>query len=194
MDELLIRREKAELRRRMRAVRLALPPEQQRGCAREFLRHLIAWPLWRQAGTVMAYAAVRGEADLTPALSALWQSKKRVVLPRCEGKRLLALAVRGPEELSPGCMGIPEPVAACGAVDPDEIDLILVPGLAFDRTGGRLGQGAGYYDRFLPETRGFRLGVCHAACLLESVPMGPLDCRMDAVLTEEGILPLRGEE
>ena len=193
MDEFLIRQEKADLRNEMRAVRASLTVQEQRRTARLLLERLEAWSLWKKAETVMAYAAVRGEADLTPALQSLWREGRRVVLPRCEGKRLAALAVRGPEELSPGYMGIPEPKAVCTAVDPDEIDLILVPGLAFDRSGGRLGQGAGYYDRFLPLTHGFRLGVAHAACVVGRVPADPWDCRMDAILTTDGILPSEGE-
>ena len=69
-----------------------------------------------------------------------------------------------------------------------EIGLILVPGIEFDRAGFRLGQGGGYYDSFLPETRGFRLGVCHSWELLPGIPKEPHDARVDAVLTERGIL------
>lgn len=194
MDELLIRQEKARLRSEMRAFRKSLGAEAQQRTARLLLERLEAWPPWRQARTVMAYAAVRGEPDLGAALQALWHEGRRVVLPRCEGNRLAALAVRGPEDLAPGCMGIPEPVEGCTAVAPEEIDLILVPGLAFDRRGGRLGQGAGYYDRFLPCTQAFRLGVAHSGCVIGRVPADPWDCRMDAILTTDGILPSEGED
>jgi 5-formyltetrahydrofolate cyclo-ligase len=66
--------------------------------------------------------------------------------------------------------------------------LILVPGVAFSRTGGRLGHGKGYYDRFLAETQGKRLGICYEARLLEQVPMEPWDCPMDGVLTDQQLI------
>lgn len=92
------------------------------------------------------------------------------------------------DELVPGAYGIWTPREDCPEILPGEIDLILVPGTAFDRRGARLGQGGGYYDRFLPRTAGFRMGVCHDFALLDRVAQQPHDQRMDAVVTPGGII------
>ena len=90
-------------------------------------------------------------------------------------------------------MGIPEPDGSCPEEDPAAISLLLIPGLAFDRKGGRLGQGGGFYDRFLPETRGLRIGVCGGDGLVERVPTEPWDEGVDALLTPQTFWIVKGE-
>ena len=134
----------------------------------------------------MAYAAIRGEPDLTPLLSAALVQGKMLLMPRCEGKRLSVRRITNLRDLIPGTWGIPEPGEACPEAEPEAADLILVPGLAFSPEGYRLGQGAGYYDRFLPETRAVCVGVCYAREIRE-VPRAPWDARMDWILTEDAL-------
>ena len=81
-----------------------------------------------------------------------------------------------------------EPEAGCEVFPPEEIDLILVPGTAFDAGGGRLGQGGGYYDRFLEKTGALRVGVCHGFALQKSVPEEAHDARMDYILTPQAVI------
>ena len=90
-------------------------------------------------------------------------------------------------QLVPGAYGLPEPGGDCPEIAPEAIDVVLVPGTAFDAGGGRIGQGGGYYDRFLPGTRAYRIGVCHDFALLGSVPMQAHDQRMDAVVCPSGL-------
>ncbi len=87
----------------------------------------------------------------------------------------------------PGGFGLLEPARADRASLPDEVDVVLVPGLAFDRTGGRLGQGRGYYDRALAEVSAMRMGICLAPGLIEHVPMQPHDLRMHQVVTPDAV-------
>ena len=139
----------------------------------------------------MAYAALPGEPDLSPVLREILSSGRRLALPRCEGEEIVPRLVSGLWQLSPGTYGIPEPGGDCPLVRPEEIGLLLVPGLSFDRDGFRLGQGGGYYDRFLTQTRGFRLGVCHEWELLPAVPREAHDERVNAVLTGNGLTQSR---
>lgn len=197
---------KASLRAEMRARRDALPPAARQGHAAAAAAHLLASPAWQKAATVSLYAAVRSEADTALLLRAAWESGKAVFLPYCSrrvaGKMRLVLCP-GPEALCPGPYGIPEP-----AVSPDlshfeavrkngcpssvAPELIVVPGLAFDRSGGRLGLGGGYYDRLLsrPEfSASLRMGFAYAAQLTDdALPMDSWDVPMHAVCTEQGIL------
>jgi 5-formyltetrahydrofolate cyclo-ligase len=135
---------------------------------------------------------------------------KTVAWPYCpqrEGGEMLALAAhlayaahlekaQDDSAWAKDACGIPAPdPARARQIDPAEIDLVLVPGTAFDRAGGRVGMGAGFYDRYLPRcTRAFWLGVAFEAQLVERAAAGPLDARMDAVATERGVWYTRHAE
>ena len=180
---------KAELRARMRQMRRSLSPQEQEAAARAVHDHLAALDVYRTARVVMAYMAGRGELSLEPAIRDLLDRKRTLVLPRCEADGIMTARKIGALcALSPGAYGLLEPDDACERIDPTQIDLILVPGVAFDRDGGRLGQGAGYYDRFLPGTHAIRAGVCHDFALLEQVPSQAHDIPMDFVITPAGII------
>ena len=188
-----LRREKARLRSARLAERRALPAAVRAKEAEALARLLLSLPVWREAETVLAYAALPDEPDLAPALRALLSSGRRLALPRCEGDRLVPCLVPSLSRLRPGAFGIPEPDGSCPPADPAAIRLALVPGLAFDREGFRLGRGGGFYDRFLPGTRAFRVGVCREADFLPRLPREPWDARADAVLTPGGFRLCRAE-
>ncbi len=169
---------KAELRRRLR----------QRPAAGDSsaLCHRVLESAWfRGAETVLVYCAIPPEPDLEPVLEAALGQGKTLLLPRCEADGIMtARLVRDLAELQRGAYGIREPRPGAPEFPPEQIQLILTPGVAFDRRGGRLGRGKGYYDRFLQKTNGMTVGVCYGAGLLDQVPMEPHDRRMDAVVTE----------
>ena len=185
--------EKREMRREMRRLRAQRDGASALAEGRGMARVLMKTQAWQSASCVMAYAAVRGEPDLTPILQAALAEGKALVLPRCEGRRLAACRVTDLSRLRPEAMGIPEPDGSCPEEDPAAISLLLIPGLAFDRKGGRLGQGGGFYDRFLPETRGLRIGVCGGDGLVERVPTEPWDEGVDALLTPQTFWIVKGE-
>lgn len=185
--------EKEALRRAMRARRRALEDEEQAEAARAVLAHLRGFAPYRAAKRVMAYAACRGEMDLAPVMADVLASGRTLALPRCEAPGVMtARRVTGAEDLCTGAYGLTEPRASCGVIPPGEIDLILVPGTAFDREGGRVGQGGGYYDRFLNQTRTLRIGVCHGFALTARVPREAHDAQMDMILTPEGLIACGG--
>lgn len=173
----------------MRAARRRLAETEQQAAAQAVFALLSEFEPYRSAKCVMAYMACRGELDLGPVIRDVLERGKTLLLPRCEpGRQLTARKVVGNDDLSPGAYGLMEPNADCEIADPKQIDLILVPGAAFDRIGGRIGQGAGYYDQFLPETDGLRVGICHGFALFERVPCEIHDIRMDTVITPGGII------
>jgi 5-formyltetrahydrofolate cyclo-ligase len=88
-------------------------------------------------------------------------------------------------EIVSGRFGIREPAAACAEIPPANLDLLLVPGIAFDWRGNRLGRGKGFYDRLLSKTRGVKCGIAFEEQLVEKVPTGSRDARVDFVLTPE---------
>ncbi|MDI3316061.1 MAG: 5-formyltetrahydrofolate cyclo-ligase [Bacillota bacterium] len=177
------------MRRQLLAWRRSLPPAQRRAWDRAMVRRLLAWPPFLQAHLVMGYVAWRGEPDLGAALR--WRRRQggAVVLPATDpaAHRILPRRFLSGMRLRRGPLGIPEPPEEAPAVDPSEIDLVLLPGVAFDRRGFRLGYGGGYFDRWLarPGMHARTVGVAYAAQIVESLPHAPWDRRVEELLSEE---------
>ena len=187
--------EKAEIRRQMRSMRRALSGEEQKRAADGVYAQIMRMESYRSARTVMAYAAVRGELSLERVMEDIRASGRRLALPRCgESGGMDACLVTERCQLRQGAYGIWEPDESCPVVPPEEIDLMLIPGTAFDRAGGRIGQGGGYYDRYILKTRAVRVGICHGFALVNRIPTEKHDVRMDAVVTPEETLIFRQKE
>ncbi|MCI6267942.1 MAG: 5-formyltetrahydrofolate cyclo-ligase [Clostridiales bacterium] len=179
---------KDELRHAMRARRRALSQEEQRRASLAVLERVRAFAPYREARSVMAYMACRGELDLSPVLLDALAQGKTLLLPRCEAPGIMtARRVTELSQLAAGAYGLMEPAQCCAVFPPEEINLIFVPGTAFDALGGRLGQGGGYYDRFLARTKALRAGVCHDFALIARVPAQAHDMRMDCIFTPGGM-------
>lgn len=187
--------EKAEIRRQMRSMRRALSGEEQKRAADGVYAQIMRMESYRSARTVMAYAAVRGELSLERVTEHIRASGRRLALPRCgENGEMDACLVTERRQLRQGAYGIWEPDEGCPIVPPEEIDLMLIPGTAFDRAGGRIGQGGGYYDRYIIKTRAVRVGICHGFALVNRIPTEKHDVLMDAVVTPEETLIFRLKE
>jgi len=148
-------------------------------------------PEFVAAGTVFGYLAMAGEVQTQGILDACWQRGKQVCVPAYDAPRgRYAPARLGPaDELRPGHWQVLEP-AQVAWVDDARIDLAVVPALAFDLRGGRIGHGVGYYDRILAELKGrlgFKLGIGFEFQMVAAVPVDAHDVRMDAVVTEEAV-------
>jgi 5-formyltetrahydrofolate cyclo-ligase len=172
-----VRGDKAAIRRRMRLVRDLIDDR--------LLRSVLLWselaelPAYLDARSVMAFSAIAGEPDTDGLFARLQRDGKLLVLPRMrDGAIEPALVGDG---LQPGVLGIGEPQG--DAVAPADIDLIIVPGVAFTPVGDRLGRGGGHYDRFLPSARCPTVGVCFAEQVIDVLPIEPHDVRVDRLLT-----------
>ena len=182
---------KTALRALLSERRRSLAPELLAERSRAAAALLAARPEWRAARVVALYASLKREVDTAPLFLAASESGKRVVFPRvCEGSRQLSfVAVRSLAELTlRGASKISEPEGP--AVPLHEIDLLVVPGVAFDSRGERLGRGGGYYDVTLAAARpdAARIGLCLELQLVESIPVGPHDQRMSLVVTESRVI------
>lgn len=206
------------LRRAMLARRAALPPDEAARLGHAAQDALLASPAWQNARQVLLYVAVRNEAATARLLDAAWADGKQVLLPRCLTPAA-APGATGPAspaadcdnemclapcacaaDLKPGRYGIAEPdPARCPAIDMDAVpglapnfapDLAVIPGVAFDRRGNRLGHGAGYYDRFLAHpamARTALVGLAYAFQIVPALPVAPWDRPVHALCTEEGL-------
>jgi 5-formyltetrahydrofolate cyclo-ligase len=171
---------KARIRARYRAVRETKTPEEVREGSLALCQRLAEWEILGRAKRVMAYLAFRNELDLEPLFEAL--SEIEWIVPRVVGRQLV-LHPYDPQRLVRHRFGMLEPAADLPTIAPDTLDLVLVPGVAFDRQGGRMGFGGGFYDGFLPTTGALRVGVTFDDCLMDAVPCDEHDQRMDWVVT-----------
>lgn len=157
------------------------------------VENVLSHPWFSQAACVMAYCSIPPEIDLMPVLETALKQGKTLVLPRCEpGGHMTPRQVHSLEELVLGSYGILEPGQNAVQVPEQQIDLILVPGLAFDGMGHRLGRGKGYYDRFLSRTSAKTMGICRY--LVPEVPVEPHDISMNALVTEHNIITCERED
>ena len=156
-----------------------------RGDSAALCSRVLAHPWFLAGDGVMGFMPMPSEPDITPILRAALDMGKRLALPRCHGGGIMeAFWVEDLDALVPGAFGILEPGPSLPPAPPEALDLILTPGLSFDRTGGRLGRGMGYYDRFLAICPGKALGICFEEALLPRVPMEAHDRYMDGVATD----------
>lgn len=170
-------RVKAELRRRMRMVRDLVDDHTLRSV--QLWAALAELPEYQRARTVMAFVGMKGEPDTDPLIARLAAEDRRLVLPRVEGDRIVAVDADGP--LVTSRFGVSEPQGP--AVDVATIDLVVVPGLAFTPAGGRLGYGGGFYDRFLPMVEAPNVGVCFSEQVVDELPLEPHDVRVQRVVS-----------
>lgn len=186
-------------KRSVRALCLArrdsLTPDERAAASAAIVARLTEMPELLEASTVLCFASFRTEVDTAALLDWCLEHGKRLALPRVVGPRTLecCLVADSARDLATGAWGILEPVARLNAVDPAEIDCVIVPGSAFDRQGGRLGYGGGFYDAYLPQLRAGvpRIAVAFACQVCEEVPTLDHDLRMDALVTEDGVLRFR---
>lgn len=146
-----------------------------------------------EARIVAIYAPIHNEVDTAEVMHAALASAKLLLLPAVCNDGLELRSISGPGELCRGAFGIPEPAAQCPVHSPEEADLFVIPGIAFDLSGRRIGYGKGYYDRALhhQEGKGKLVGFCYDFQLLERIAGEPHDVRMDIIITERRIIRLR---
>jgi 5-formyltetrahydrofolate cyclo-ligase len=177
---------KKALRRKMRDLVEHLDAAAKGVRSEQACRLLSGQALWKNARSVLFYAPMEEEVNVWPLLDAAITGGKRVALPRYrpETDSYGACEVRNTSlDIWSGAFGIREPAPHCPLFGTMQLDLILVPGLAFDQRGGRLGHGKGYYDRLLAIARGVTCGVAFDEQIVEVVPVTPHDVTVDCILT-----------
>ncbi len=188
-------RQRPDIRQTMLARRDALGRDRRCFLSGRIHERLDALPEVRQSRILFVYVGFRSEVE-TMGLIETWLARgRRVVVPLTlvAEKRLLPVEIRDPAtELAPGYCSIPEPRAdlvAGRVIEPALIETVIVPGSVFDRRGGRMGYGGGYYDRFLSmeAPRALRIGLAFSCQLTDEIALQPHDQKMDILVTEEGM-------
>ncbi|MFT3951037.1 MAG: 5-formyltetrahydrofolate cyclo-ligase [Oscillospiraceae bacterium] len=180
---------KQALRAHFLKLRASLSAEEQARASAAMLEFLFGIPAFCAAGQVLTYVSAKGEPDTLALIARCLEQGKEVAVPRCLDKNgtMRFFTITRMNDLTQGFFGICEPDAACERAEIMRDAVCIVPGLAFDENGNRLGYGKGYYDRFLAEFCGVKIGPCYAACLAQRLPAEATDIPVDLVMTENRI-------
>lgn len=179
---------KHQLRQQCKTIRKGLGEETRQRASLAICGRLAAWDIFQTSDTILTYMPIRTEVDLRSLLVTF--PNKHWLLPRIlpEEEHRMVFHPYDPRHLVQHPFGMAEPAPSLPEVLPGEIQLVLVPGLAFDHCGWRLGYGGGYFDRFLKDFRGVSVGVVFQALLFESIPHGEHDIPMQWLVTEEEMI------
>ena len=184
---------KKEIRKRILEQRDALAVEEVNAKSTAIFERLYSLSQYGNAKVILAYMDYRNEVMTGEFIKRCMRDGKRVALPKVEpGNALSIYEISGIErDTSAGFKGIQEPDGAVlNRLDPVEIDMAVIPGVAFDLCRNRIGYGAGYYDRLLPSLRSdcTKAGVAYGFQLVDTIPTGRFDIHMDIIITENGII------
>lgn len=180
--------EKQQLRAVMRARERQLSDRYRRESDQAIAAHLTAMPEYQDAGTIFCFVGTPHEIDTRPILKNALAAGKRLCVPLCTGPGMMELRqITTLSQLSPGAYGIPEPPEDAPTVSVDETDFAILPCLTCNHLGHRLGQGQGYYDRFLAHYRSGAVLLCREKLIREEIPLEPHDYPIPWVLTERGL-------
>lgn len=184
-----IRELKNRLRQKHRALRVSMPPEEKKRRDDEIRRRVQSLYQYRRASLILCFVSTAIEVDTRLLIQEAIDGGKRVAVPYCvEGTRRMEFyEINGMEDLAPRTFGVLEPVPErCRRLSGfPKNSLCIVPGLAFDRTGYRLGYGKGYYDRFLKDYPGVNVGIVYSSCMEHRLPHGRFDVSVDLLVTEK---------
>jgi len=180
---------KSELRQLARTRLSLFTPEQRRVLSTAAVAQLLALPEFQRAQRILGYLPLKDELDLSPALETALQSGKTVALPRYipeQDAYCAALVTENFASLSPGAFGILEPSAAAAIMPLNQLDFVLVPGVAFDPSGRRLGRGKGFYDRLLANVNSadcIKCGIAVDEQIVIGIPAEPHDISVNLIVT-----------
>lgn len=182
---------KKELRQRFRDVLLSMSPEEMQAKSAAAARLLFESKLYRNAKSVMVFISLPMEIDTTPVALRAWRDRKRVLAPRIswEQRRMLPVEIHSlTENVVEIRLGIREPVSGRPAPI-SGIDLVLVPGVAFDKSGNRLGRGRGFYEKFLShaEFHGVTCAYAFEEQVAASIPVEPGDRPVQQLITDKKV-------
>ena len=184
-----------QLRKKVLAERDRIAPEVRTDKSRAIANALLALPEVRESSSIFIYVNFRSEVETLSIIDTLLAMGKTVSVPLTltEEQRLDIVAITDPHrELEPGYCSIPEPTATCAwhnTIEPDQLDLIILPGSVFDTRGGRFGYGGGYYDRLLeqiPAAR--RIALAFETQVVDRLELQPHDQILDRIVTEDRVI------
>ncbi len=176
---------KEAIRCEMLRMRRQMPPEKTARLSEQCRKRLLSCREFAESGTVFLYLDCQGEVETGRLIQDCLDHRKRVAVPKVEGPRMMRFYEIGSlADVAPGYAGILEP-AGGRIVVPEKGSCMILPGVAFDRKGNRLGYGGGFYDAYCHDWRdAFRIGLCYEWQVLDQLPEDPSDCPVQCLVTD----------
>ncbi len=186
------REEKKELRKAYLEKRLSMDPALKKTMDERICNTLAGLVSYRYADNVLMYYPTKGEIDVLPLLENALKVGKRVALPRCDESGLPKMDyyfIEKTEDLENGVFGIPCPKTDLPVYSPETkgTTIVLIPALAYDKKGYRLGYGKGYYDRYVDKSKMTTIGLTYSDFLVDELPRGRFDVSVHFVVTDKGV-------
>ena len=183
---------KAELRRQIKEEIAALPGDYISASDNGLLLRITTMTEFSAARNIMIYFSVEKEPDTREIAKNALSTGKTVAFPYCyRGGIMQARIVKSLDELRPAMLGIPAPPVTAPIIEPEYLDLVIVPALTYDRSGYRLGYGGGYYDRYLHELPVYTVGMARERLMKDELPRESHDIAVKCLVTECGIMEIR---
>lgn len=179
---------KKALRQEIKAAAAALDEGYTKEADLEIFSHVAGLPEYEQAGTLFCFVGTSGEIDTAPILEDALRKGKRVGVPKCTARGIMEVReIWSLGDLEAGKYGILEPGKDAPVIQPEEINLAIVPCMSCSHDGRRLGYGGGYYDRYLVRTRAVKAVICRERIMRADIPVELHDQLMDMVISEHGV-------
>lgn len=183
---------KTDIRKFMLSKRDSIDAQQKRIWDDKIFEAIIGSDFYKKANMIFTFVSFKSEVDTHKLINHAINEKKVICVPRIKSKQagIEVFKINDLADLETGYFGVPEPMECCHPVDIRDIDLTIMPGLAFDREGGRVGYGGGFYDRFLMkmERRLYKIAPAYEFQLLDKVPMDDWDIPIDGIVTEQELI------
>lgn len=187
-----IREVKKEMRRHYRSLRDNLSDQEKAMLDEKIMRKITQLWSYREEDLLLTYVSTNSEVDTKELIKYALNDGKKVAVPRCidNTRDMDFYLIKSLDDLERGSFGVMEPIReTCEKLEDFSQGLCIVPAIAFDKNGYRLGYGKGYYDRFLGRFSGRVFGTCYSFCLCNSLPHGKFDRRVTSIVTEKRIIP-----
>ena len=181
---------KQQLRKQIRERIMCMSEEERERWSGQIAGRLYELNEWQHAHTIGITISVDEEVSTYEMIERAWQEGKRVAAPKCDrlSRTMTFREIRSWDDLEKVYMNLREPIPArTKEISADEIELLIMPGIAFTEKGDRLGYGGGYYDRFLPHYSGHTIALAYSAQLVPSIPMDEHDKRVQKIVTESQV-------
>lgn len=180
--------DKQSFRANMLSVRRECSEVQRKTIDQQITNHILVHPAYIQANIIFIYYSIGDEISTMELIDDALQCGKIVCIPHCEPNRQMsARAITQPGDLTESSFGIPEPGMHCPSIAPEQLELCIIPSLACDRQGYRLGYGGGYYDRFLLKTAAKKMALCASNRFFKQIPHETHDIPCDMIITENEV-------
>jgi 5-formyltetrahydrofolate cyclo-ligase len=190
-----VKAEKVRLRKQIIEHMNSLSEEQYTTLSEQIAFSLYAQKEWVEAKTIGITLSMENEVNTYPIIEKAWEEGKKVVVPKCnkETRTMSFRQISNFDQLETVYMNLREPIPALTEeVNADEIDLQIVPGVAYTERGERIGYGGGYYDRYLMHYKGKTLSLAYSFQMVDHIPIEPFDKNVEKIITEKGTMVKNG--